>query len=75
MTFLTRNREGDKVFDVSRFAGMYGGALVMMTWRPHNINAAADSARLTGMGISTAVMTNVAREFAPELRQKFHRHQ
>ena len=28
MTFLTRNREGDKVFDVSRFAGMYGPTFI-----------------------------------------------
>jgi hypothetical protein len=74
MTLLTRNQDGHKVFDISRFAGMYGGALVMMTWRPHNMNAAAESARLTSFGVGTAVLTNVIREFAPELRQKFHRH-
>jgi hypothetical protein len=74
MTVMTRNQDGRKVFDISRFAGIYGGALVMMTWRPHSMNAAADSARLTGFGVSTAVMTNIAREFAPEIRQKLHRH-
>lgn len=74
MSFMTRNQEGRKVFDISRFSGMYGGALVMMTWRPHHMNAAADSGRLMGFGVSTAIMTNIAREFAPELRQKLHRH-
>ena len=51
-----------------------GGALVMSTWRPHHLNAAADSARLTGIGVSTSILTNIAREFAPELRQKLRRH-
>jgi len=74
MTVMTRNRNGRKVFDISRFAGMYGGALVMSTWRPHDLNAAADSARLTGIGVSTSILTNIAREFAPELRQKLRRH-
>jgi hypothetical protein len=74
MTVMTRNQDGRKVFDVSRFAGMYGGALAMSTWRPHHLNAAADSARLTGIGVSTAIMTNLAREFAPELRRKLRRH-
>jgi hypothetical protein len=74
MTVMTRNQDGRKVFDFSRFAGMYGGALAMSTWRPHHLNAGADSARLTGIGVSTAVMTNIAREFAPELRRKLRRH-
>ncbi len=74
MTIFTRNHAGRTVFALTRFAGMYGGALVMLTWRPHHMNAAADSARLTSFGVSTAVLTNIAREFAPELRQKFHRH-
>jgi hypothetical protein len=74
MAVMTRNREGRKVFDVSRFAGMYGGALAMSAWRPHNLSGPADSARLTGIGLSTAFMTNLAREFSPELRQRLHTH-
>jgi hypothetical protein len=74
MTMMTRNQNGRRVFDISRFAGMYGGALAMSTWRPHHMSAGADSARLTGIGVSTAIITNIAREFAPEIRQKLRRH-
>jgi hypothetical protein len=68
MTVLTRNTKGNKVFDVSRLAGIYGGALVATSWQPHRLSLPAESARLTGIGMSTALLTSVAREFKPELK-------
>jgi hypothetical protein len=74
MTVMTRDSEGRKVFDVSRLAGIYGGAMLVSSWQPHTLNWQAESARLTGLGVSTALLTNVAREFKPELKAILRRH-
>ncbi len=74
MTVFTRNRNGQPMLDVSRLAGAYGSAFIATTWQPSQNNLLATGARIGSLGVSTAVMTNIAREFTPELKRMAHRH-
>lgn len=73
MSFFTRNGRGEKVLDISKFAGIYGGAVAMDAWQPHHLSLPVDGARLAAIGIGCSVLTNIAREFTPELKQMLRR--
>jgi hypothetical protein len=73
MSFFTRNERGARVVDISKFTGIYGGAVAIDAWQTHHSSLPADSARLAGIGVGSSVLTNIAREFTPELKQMVHR--
>ena len=73
MTVMTRNSQGKRTVNWALLSGVYGGAAISTTWRPHESGFLVESARVGGIGIGTQVFTNLAREFRPELERMFHR--
>jgi hypothetical protein len=70
-TFLTRNREGHTVFDVSQMVSMYGSPMLSDLWLPRNMHhsALSQGARAGTFGIATQAGTNLFKEFGPDLKR------
>ena len=74
-TFLTYNSDGNRRLDIGGIAGIYGGPMLMTTWYPRNYTALGYGLRQGNLaaGITTGIY--VIREFSPELRRLFRRHE
>jgi hypothetical protein len=68
-TFLTRNREGHTVFDVSQMAGLYGAPMISSMWHPHRGGAFTQGVHAGTFGIATQAGSNLFKEFGPDLKR------
>ena len=73
-TFLTYNSAGKRRVDIGGIAAIYGGPMLMTTWYPRNYTALGYGIRQGNLaaGITTGIY--VLREFSPELKRLFRRH-
>jgi hypothetical protein len=68
-TFVTRNREGHTVFDVSQMAGLYGAPMASSLWNPNRHGAFRLGVRDGTIGIGMQSGSNLFKEFGPDLKR------
>jgi hypothetical protein len=68
-TFVTQNREGHTVFDVSEIAGLYGAPMVSSLWNPNRHGAFRLGVRAGTFGIGMQAGSNLFKEFGPDLKR------
>jgi hypothetical protein len=70
-TFLTRNREGHTVFDVSQMAGIFGTPMAASLWNPRNHQGSAFGREVHAgtFGIAAQAGSNLFKEFGPDLKR------
>lgn len=73
-TFLTYNRVGKRRLDIGGIAGIYGGPMLMTTWYPRNYTALGYGLRQGNLALGITTGIYVIREFSPELKRLFRRH-
>lgn len=71
--FVTTDRNGKKVFDVSQVGAAYGSEFTALLWRPDGSRSATDGLRNGSIQVGLNVGLNVIREFGPELKHFFTR--
>jgi len=64
--FLTKNREGETVLNISRIASGYGAGMIATAWQP-NSKWSAQGLRAGNEQIIYGAVFNVGREFADEV--------
>jgi opacity protein-like surface antigen len=67
-TFVTRNREGQNVFDVSEIASLYASPMIASTWHPRPMSPLTQGFRGGNFGVGTQALGNLFREFGPDLK-------
>ncbi len=72
-TFVTRNREGQSVFDVSEFAALYTAPLIASTWHPSRYGQMHQALHAGTFGIGAQSVSNLAKEFGPDLKRLLHK--
>lgn len=70
--FLTRGDNGSSQFNYSRLAGDATTVLVSMAYYPDHRNA-GDASEKFGIRIGADIVTNLVKEFAPDIARKFSR--
>lgn len=70
--FMTYNRDGKPVFNVSAVAGQFGSEAIASTWIP-NRTVGHQLKRGLIEQVSLGWLSNVAREFSPEIKRVFKR--
>lgn len=70
-TFVTRDRNGGKVLNVSLLASSMAAEFTANTWRPDGFNSASRAVRGSGFHLSINSGFNLLREFAPEMKRAF----
>ena len=70
--FLTYNRDGRPVFNVAAVAGQFGSEAIASTWIPNRTVGHQLKRGLTEQ-VSFGWLSNVAREFSPEIKRLFKR--
>jgi hypothetical protein len=68
-TFVTQNREGHTVFDVSQMAGLYGAPMASSLWNPNRHGAFKQGVRAGTFGIGMQAGSNLFKEFGPDIRR------
>ena len=72
-TFVDRSDSGHRRLAVANFAGAAAGGFVGNLYLPDGFNTPGDGARAFGGRFAGFAMTNVMREFAPEIYRATHR--
>jgi hypothetical protein len=73
-TFLARHDNGSQSFSFSRIGGAASTAFISRAWQPTSKTTAGDGAVVFGFSMMTDIGFNVAREFLPDLKRRFHKH-
>lgn len=73
-TFLTYNSDGKRRLDIGGIAGIYGGPMLMTTWYPRNYTSLGYGVRQGNLAAGITAGIYVIREFSPELKRLFRRH-
>jgi hypothetical protein len=68
-TFVTQNRAGHAVFDVSQMAGLYGAPMASSLWNPNRHGAFKQGVRAGTFGIGMQAGSNLFKEFGPDLKR------
>jgi hypothetical protein len=68
-TFVTQNREGHTVFDVSQMAGLYGAPMASTLWNPNRHGAFRQGVRAGTFGIGMQAGSNLFKEFGPDIKR------
>jgi hypothetical protein len=68
-TFVTQNREGHAVFDVSQMAGLYGAPMASSLWNPNRHGAFRMGVRAGTFGIGMQAGSNLFKEFGPDIKR------
>jgi hypothetical protein len=72
-TFLTRDRAGRSVFDVSEIASLYAAPALASTWHPRRMSPEMQALRGGSVGIGMQAAGNLFREFGPDLKRRLLR--
>jgi hypothetical protein len=67
-TFVTQNREGHTVFDVSEMAGLYGAPMASTLWNRAANGAFRQGVRGGTLGIGMQAGSNLFKEFGPDIK-------
>jgi hypothetical protein len=72
-TFVTRDREGHSVFDISEMTALYASPMIASTWHPRHYGALTQGFRAGNFGVGAQAMGNLFREFGPDLKHLFRK--
>lgn len=72
-SFTARTPDGRSTFTLAKVAGVYAGAMISTAWYPDRYTATGDGVRFGNVSAATGALTNIAREFWPEIRRFFRR--
>lgn len=72
-TFVTRDREGRSVFDISEMTALYTSPMIASTWHPRHYGALTQGFRAGNFGVGAQAMGNLFREFGPDLKHLLHK--
>ena len=67
-TFVTRDREGRDVFDISKMTALYASTMIATTWHPGRCGALTQGFRAGSFGVGAQAVGNLFREFGPDLK-------
>lgn len=67
-TFVTRDREGHDVFDISQMTALYASPMIATTWHPRRCGALTEGFRAGNFGVGAQAVGNLFREFGPDLK-------
>jgi hypothetical protein len=73
--FVARNEAGGEHFAYSRFGGALGASFISRAWQPRSVDSSGDAAVNFGITILTDMGWNVVREYWPDVKGHFRRHQ
>lgn len=71
-TFVVRGDNGKMMPAYSRFVSDYGATFISRQWWPDRFHTASEGFRGGSVTLALDVAYNVAREFLPDIRKKFH---
>lgn len=66
-TFTARHRDGRTVFSISNTTGVIGASAISNIWGPPSWKGGRHIAQNAGISFGTIAITNVVREFLPDL--------
>ncbi|HEY4050504.1 MAG TPA: hypothetical protein VGM27_26875 [Acidobacteriaceae bacterium] len=69
--FITYGSQGQRQFDASGLAGIYGAPMLMTTWYPRNYTALGYGVRQGNIALGISAALYVIREFGPDARKTF----
>lgn len=72
-TFVTRDREGHSVFDISQMTALYASPMIASTWHPRRYGALTQGFRAGNFGVGAQAVGNLFREFGPDLKHLFRK--
>jgi len=72
-TFLTYNESGNRVFDISGLAGIYGSSMLSTYWNAHYTDPLGQGVRFGNAGVIAQAGANLVQEFGPDLKHIFLR--
>jgi hypothetical protein len=67
-TFVTRDREGHEVFDISQMTAFYASPMIATAWHPRHCGALTQGFRAGNFGVGAQAVGNLFREFGPDLK-------
>ena len=67
-TFITRDREGHDVFDISQITALYASPMIATAWHPRPCGALTQGFRAGNFGVGAQAVGNLFREFGPDLK-------
>ena len=68
-TFITRDRAGHSVFDISEITSLYTAPMFASTWRPRHQSPLTQGLRGGDFGVGAQAAGNLLREFGPDLKR------
>jgi len=71
--FVTVDRNGHRVPNVSRVGGVLAGEFTGNLWMPDGSRSASNAMRGAGMHLGVTSVFNLFREFSPEIKRAFRR--
>jgi hypothetical protein len=72
-TFVTRDREGRSVFDISEMTALYTSPMIASTWHPRRYGPLTQGFRAGNFGVGAQAVGNLFREFGPDLKHLVRR--
>jgi hypothetical protein len=72
-TFVTRDRDGHSVFDISEMTALYTSPMIASTWHPRHYGALTQGFRAGNFGVGAQAVGNLVREFGPDLKHLLHK--
>jgi hypothetical protein len=72
-TFVTRDREGRDVFDISEMTALYATPMIATAWHPRRCGALTQGFRAGSLGVGAQAVGNLFREFGPDLKRLLHK--
>jgi hypothetical protein len=72
-TFITRDREGRNVFDISQMTALYASPMIAATWHPSRYAPLTQGFRAGNFGVGALATGNLFREFGPDLKHLIHK--
>jgi hypothetical protein len=67
-TFVTRDRDGHDVFDISEMTALYASPMIATAWHPRRCGALTQGFRAGNFGVGAQAVGNLFREFGPDLK-------
>lgn len=70
--FIARTDAGGEMVSVSNLAGSFVTPFITRTWLPDRLNTTSDKLQSAGTNLAYRGLTNMVREFWPDIRRKLH---
>jgi hypothetical protein len=72
-TWMSRYGDGEYRFGAAKAIGLVGGAFAQKMWMPDSVTSNRDCLIRIGGGYSSRFLSNIVREFGPEIRKLMKR--